>query len=283
MALRRSASCPNLSPLFGHAGGFTLHDRDARAVVKCTHFGRCTRLVKGREAAVMRRFDVLSGTRLDLCSSRHECVARVLASRAVGHRDVWLTTRFVALPDLHDYLTDFEEGMPWQLVLRVCTSLARAVALCHMHDVTHGDIKPENVLVHARDQRVVLIDFAFAAYGACGCTANKGATVSVTKAGTPPFLAPEVAACPFPLTTANPVLLDVYALGFTFLYTALCRRRCLPGDFDQPDCGALRREGFPGAFVALVQRCISRAPRCRPTALEVVAGLVACPPKNTAQ
>jgi serine/threonine protein kinase len=276
MSLRRSASCPNVATLFAHAGGFTVHDRDARAVVKCTHFGRSTRLVKGREAAVMRRFDVLSATRLDLTSSRHECVARVLDSRAVGYRDVWLTTRYVALPDLHDYLTDFEGGMPWPLIKRVSTSLARAVALCHMHDVTHGDIKPENVMVDARDQRVVLIDFAFARYGACGCTANKSATVSVAKAGTPPFLAPEVATCPFPVTTANPVLLDVYALGFTLLYTALCRRRCLPGDFDQPDCAALRRAGFPEAFVLLVQRCISRVPQCRPTALEVLSGLAAC-------
>lgn len=92
-------------------------------------------------------------------------------------------------------------GLPPTAVLRHLAQAAEALTYLHHHapPITHGDVKPSNLIV-ARDGAVVLVDFGLAASDA----------TTVTRRGTLGFIAPEVAAG-HPPTPAS----DVYSLAMT--------------------------------------------------------------------
>ena len=91
-------------------------------------------------------------------------------------------------------------GLPPSTVLRSLAQAAEALTFLHGHDspVVHGDVKPAN-LVLTEHGRIVVVDFGIASTG-------KG----VARAGTPGFVAPEVAAGE-PPTPAS----DVFSLAMT--------------------------------------------------------------------
>jgi WD40 repeat protein/class 3 adenylate cyclase/tRNA A-37 threonylcarbamoyl transferase component Bud32/energy-coupling factor transporter ATP-binding protein EcfA2 len=91
-------------------------------------------------------------------------------------------------------------GMAPSTVLRALAQVADALTYLHSHDpfVVHGDVKPANVIL-TEQGRVVLVDFGIATRGE-----------RVLRAGTPGFIAPEVAAGE-PPTRAS----DVYSLAMT--------------------------------------------------------------------
>jgi WD40 repeat protein/class 3 adenylate cyclase len=96
-------------------------------------------------------------------------------------------------------------GLPPSTVLRSLAQAAEALTFLHGHDppVVHGDVKPAN-LVLTEHGRIVVVDFGIASTGD-----------GVTRAGTPRFVAPEVAAGE-PPTRAS----DIYSLAMT-AYTLL--------------------------------------------------------------
>lgn len=97
-----------------------------------------------------------------------------------------------------------EEGpLPFREVVELGLQLADALMTCLKFDILHGDIKPGNVLLTERGA-VKLSDFGLATRLSEAC--GNGRVV----AGTPEYLAPELAAgqCP-------DVRSDLYALGVT--------------------------------------------------------------------
>ena len=91
-------------------------------------------------------------------------------------------------------------GLPPSTVLRALAQAAEALTFLHRHDppVVHADVKPANLILTERG-RIVLVDFGIASTGD-----------RVARAGTPGFVAPEVAAGE-PPTRAS----DIYALAMT--------------------------------------------------------------------
>jgi WD40 repeat protein/class 3 adenylate cyclase/tRNA A-37 threonylcarbamoyl transferase component Bud32 len=91
-------------------------------------------------------------------------------------------------------------GMAPSTVLRVLAQTADALTYLHSHDppVVHGDVKPANLIL-TEQGRVVLVDFGIATRGE-----------RVQRAGTPGFVAPEVAAGERPARAS-----DVYSLAMT--------------------------------------------------------------------
>jgi eukaryotic-like serine/threonine-protein kinase len=91
-------------------------------------------------------------------------------------------------------------GLPPSTVLRSLAQAAEALTFLHAHDppVVHGDVKPAN-LVLTEHGRIVVVDFGIASTGD-----------GVARAGTPGFVAPEVAAGE-PPTRAS----DIFSLAMT--------------------------------------------------------------------
>ena len=90
---------------------------------------------------------------------------------------------------------------PLNDVLHWSEQLANALAVAHAHDLIHGDIKPENVMVRD-DGYVKLLDFGLA----LGTAPDHRATTSLT--GTPRYLSPEQC-LGRPPTSAS----DIFAFG----------------------------------------------------------------------
>jgi eukaryotic-like serine/threonine-protein kinase len=122
-------------------------------------------------------------------------------------------------------------------VARACD----AVAYAHAAGVIHGDLKPENVLIGQYDE-LTLLDF--------GLALRVGNPRS-SRAGTPPYMAPEMAAGR-PATEAT----DVYALG-ALLYEVLTGR--------SPD-GACDPTEAPPPLASACRAAVSSEPASRPTA-----------------
>jgi WD40 repeat protein/class 3 adenylate cyclase len=124
-------------------------------------------------------------------------------------------------------------GLPPSTVLRALAQAAEALTFLHGHDppVIHGDVKPAN-LVLTEHGRIVVVDFGIASTGD-----------GIARAGTPGFIAPEVAAGEAP-TRAS----DVYSLAMT-AFTLLTGRPPQGGPPDWPsDLDAERRRVFEEAI-----------------------------------
>jgi WD40 repeat protein/class 3 adenylate cyclase/energy-coupling factor transporter ATP-binding protein EcfA2 len=91
-------------------------------------------------------------------------------------------------------------GLPPSTVLRSLAQAAEALTFLHRHDppVVHGDVKPANLIL-TEHGRIVVVDFGIASTGD-----------GVARAGTPGFVAPEVAAGESP-TRAS----DIFSLAMT--------------------------------------------------------------------
>lgn len=142
------------------------------------------------------------------------------------------------------------EVMPASRLVEVMLKVCDAVSFAHARGVVHCDIKPDNVMVGAYGE-VMLVDWGAAR---SGCDNEE---LSSRFVGTPAYLAPEqvTGAPPTPAS-------DVYALGVTLFYTLLMRKpmrtsaddfweRKLRGKLDPPTAEELGRVPRPLLSVAL--------------------------------
>jgi hypothetical protein len=166
-------------------------------------------------------------------------------------------------------------GRPWSELLRegtrsleeeleVLLRVGEAVAFAHSQGVVHRDLKPENVMVD-RFGQVQLIDF--------GIAIRKGEAVARSAAGTPAYMAPEMAA--IQLDRIGP-LTDVYLLG-GILYEILTGRAPHEGKEGEDPVAALYRafkseplppsqasgKPVPGDLEAICRRALAREPAQR--------------------
>jgi hypothetical protein len=178
----------------------------------------------------------------------------------------FIVMEYVAGPDLQVRVRERGRLAPDQAV-RLGRDLAAALAAAHRRGVLHRDVKPQNVLLDP-DGRFRLTDF-----GSAKLDGQLSVTATGTLAGTPDYVAPEVAA-----GRRGDARADLYALGLT-LYYALAAE--LP-DRSRPAAGSSGYRpstavpGVPDWLDDLVARATAPAPEDRfPTAAaleEALAG-----------
>ena len=122
--------------------------------------------------------------------------------------DPWLIMEYLASKSLATVLS--EKGtLPPTEAARIGAQVASALVAAHAAGIVHRDIKPANVLL-GEDGTVKITDF-----GISRATGDVTVTATGMLAGTPAYLAPEVAKGEDPKPAA-----DVFSLGST-LYTAV--------------------------------------------------------------
>jgi eukaryotic-like serine/threonine-protein kinase len=149
------------------------------------------------------------------CMREGRIAARLAHPNAVTVYDVaehdgdpWLIMEYLASKSLAAVLS--ERGtLPPPETARIGTQIASALVAAHAAGIVHRDIKPANVLL-ADDGTVKITDF-----GISRATGDVTVTATGMLAGTPAYLAPEVAKGENPTPAA-----DLFSLGST-LYTAV--------------------------------------------------------------
>ncbi|WP_410664137.1 serine/threonine-protein kinase [Amycolatopsis sp. lyj-84] len=187
---------------------------------------------------------------------------------ASDHDELWLIQEYVPSRTLAAVLSD--RALSEARVAEIGVQLASALAAVHERKILHRDLKPGNVLI-GEDGRAKLTDFGISR----SVVADETLTDAALYAGTPGYLAPEVARGD-PPTEAS----DVFSLGAT-LYAAiegspmfagetpLARvRRAADGDI--PVSRAADRLAAPLA------RMLDPDPAQRPSASEAGTALAAC-------
>jgi eukaryotic-like serine/threonine-protein kinase len=149
------------------------------------------------------------------CMREGRIAARLAHQNAITVYDVaehdgdpWLVMEYLPSKSLATVLS--ERGtIPPQEAARIGTQVASALVAAHAAGIVHRDIKPANVLI-AADGTVKITDF-----GISRATGDVTVTATGMLAGTPAYLAPEVAKGEDPTPAA-----DIFSLGST-LYTAV--------------------------------------------------------------
>jgi serine/threonine protein kinase len=154
---------------------------------------------------------------------------------------------------------------------RIGEKTAMALAAAHAAGIVHRDVKPGNVLI-GHDGAVKLTDF-----GISRATGDVTITEVGAIAGTPAYLAPEVARGEAPDTRS-----DMFSLGAT-LYAAV-ESRSPYGDTDnnlgllyRAATGAVERPTRAGSLLRPLELLLAVDPAARPTASQAVALLEVLP------
>jgi serine/threonine protein kinase len=181
--------------------------------------------VLGREVALKRIGHFPGGDTPGLVRAQREAnlAARLNHPHVVAVFDFvsegeeqWLVMEHVVGADLASLVAD-DGGLRPEEAARLLAQVTEALAAAHEAGIVHRDVKPSNILVTA-DGTAKLTDFGIAR------ARDSTITASGMVAGSPAYLAPEVAAGR-PATEAS----DVWSLGAT-LYQALSGRQPYESD-----------------------------------------------------
>lgn len=184
------------------------------------------------------------------------------------HDELWLIQEYVPSRTLAAVLKD--RALPESRVAEIGVQLASALAAVHERKILHRDLKPGNVLI-GMDGQAKLTDFGISR----SVAADETLTDAALYAGTPGYLAPEVARGD-PPTAAS----DVFSLGAT-LYAALEGSPMFAGDTPLAKVRRAAEGDFPAPRAAdrladPLARMLDPDPSRRPSAAEAGAALAAC-------
>ena len=181
----------------------------------------------------------------------------------------WLATSYVAGPSLAE-LVDTRGPLPAASLLPLAAGLAEGLAAIHSAGVVHRDLKPSNVLMAEDGPR--LVDFGISRSMEADSLTRTGVVV-----GSPGFMSPEQAQG----REVGPPS-DIFGLGAVLTFGATGE-----GPFgDSTDIAALlyrvvygepNTSGLPADIRPLVERCLDKDPRRRPTEAQLLAELSAIP------
>jgi len=125
------------------------------------------------------------------------------------------------LKDILLEYTDKGEKIDFDLAVRIVRESALALAYAHRDNMIHRDVKPANLMIEERDERVVLTDFGIAKI----VTGNQY-TASGGMVGTPAYMSPEQG-----MGESGDERSDLYSLG-VIIYQMLTGK--LPFDAETP-------------------------------------------------
>jgi hypothetical protein len=170
------------------------------------------------------------------------------------------------LVDLQQKLGEF---LPWPIVLTLAAQMARALSVAHERGVIHRDLKPDNMFVHRRVDRLPvlkLIDF--------GVSRREGSE-SRYGTGTARYGTPEMLARTAQRESTQS---DIYPLGLVMFEVTTNRGPFLGRSKDEfiyahvqtePPRLATLRPDAPPFFADLVDRALAKNPARRPTAQQI--------------
>jgi serine/threonine-protein kinase len=196
---------------------------------------------------------------------RHPNIVRVRDLLTVGP-SLGLVMDLIEGGSLRDYLDDRGPLAPAEAAT-LLSQVAAALAEAHKAGVVHRDLKPDNVLLDRSGPRTAarLTDF-----GIARTLDAPGLTTPDALVGTPSYMAPEVICGSRP----SPAV-DVYAFG-VLLYELVAGRQpygtgsALAILRRQVDSSPQPVPGMPDTVWRVVQACMDKRPRRRPSAHELI-------------
>ena len=167
-------------------------------------------------------------------------------------------------------LKQLKDTISREEALRIVKDVARALDFAGKKGIVHRDVKPENIMIHQSDNRVILMDFGIAH----GDDVTHGMTQTGKAIGTPHFMSPEQ-------TKGLKVdhRSDIYSLGVV-LFQLLAGN--LPFDADSAVAVGIKHLTapiplLPGGleiFQPIINHCLSKQPQHRyQKADELIAAL----------
>jgi serine/threonine kinase PknH len=176
----------------------------------------------------------------------------------------WLVTAYVPGPSLAEAV-DTQGPLPLSSVLTLAAGLAEGLEAIHAEGMVHRDLKPSNVLLASDGPRI--IDFGISR--AADATALTRANIFV---GSPGYMSPEQA-----LGEEVGPASDIFSLGAVLTFAAVGDSPFGDGTVttllyrvahDRPVT-----ERLPSQLRPLVERCLAKDPRMRPTSDQILAEL----------
>ncbi len=171
----------------------------------------------------------------------------------------YLVMEFVEGRDLRELL-EREGPLPWKRAVRYMEHAARGLAAAQAKGLVHRDVKPANLLLDVREDRVKVADFGLAK----ARSADGTLTGSSIIAGTPLYVAPEVAR-----EGEGDHRSDMYSLGAAFYhllageppFSGKTPAAAIVGHLSEavPDL-ARKRPDLPRGLVAVIRRCLAKRP-----------------------
>jgi serine/threonine protein kinase len=176
----------------------------------------------------------------------------------------WLVTAYVPGPSLAEAV-DNQGPLPLSSVLTLAAGLAEGLDAIHAEGMVHRDLKPSNVLLASDGPRI--IDFGISR--AADATALTRANIFI---GSPGYMSPEQA-----LGEEVGPASDIFSLGAVLTFAAVGASPFGDGTVttllyrvahDRP-----ATDGLPGQLRPLVERCLAKDPRTRPTPSQILTEL----------
>ncbi|WP_119072604.1 serine/threonine-protein kinase [Aggregatilinea lenta] len=195
---------------------------------------------------------------------RHPALVPILACAHEGDA-YYMATDLLRGATLRDLLTAQPAGLPQDKGLDLFRQIAQGVSYMHVHDVAHGNVKPDNIFI--RDEQPILTGF-----GLPCLNATDGGDTDAPDLGSLTYLAPEQVT-----HHETSPRSDIYTLGIVLyeLMTGDVPFRAGTREeltyqhlYATPAPPSQRRVGLDPRIDMVVQRALSKNPRLRYLAID---------------